>query len=256
MLDKRIIQAGLMIQLLDELTGLPIWDSKEEPEIRLSPGGPPIRKAGGYYLFLAPIDAAAVLIIKRTGYKTMELSVESYVNSPEVWKVYLKPDENYPLSTGIYGIYGRMKPHAQLIVTYQQRWKLRCLQGDYKAGEKEISLYTKSSKSMEDTDYQIREKTDEFRQEFLQLAGKEAEGIYRLERPLRNCYHKSQAELWPLVRIEADARGMFCCYWKREQGDKCILPCEIWTVEGECLQEIEIPAGRRMNLSVGGEVAE
>lgn len=50
------------------------------------------------------------------------------------------------------------------------------------------------------------------------------------------------------IEVITDESGEFVYYWKRWAGRKQYPICKIWNVEGECLQQIDLQPGKRIEI--------
>ena len=245
-MDRIQMRAALVIQVLDAVTGRTVEESGCRPEINITSGKPPFYKGDGYYLFLQPPEPEAVVTIQAYGYGSFRRKAAELAVSKGICKVYMQPDSQYPLSTGIYGLQGMAEPGSTLLLVCREpAWQGR-LTEDYEAGAEVIAFSTKRKEDM-GMEFRIQEQEQE---DFFKLAeGMDTgQGPYRLAVPLSHSYQKGKALLFPVKRISVNASGEFVCYLPREKGSRAVMSCELWKQDGKEWKELELQAGARLSI--------
>lgn len=235
-----------VFQVLDAITGRPLEESGARVECSVTRGTPPVYKGAGWYLFLHPTDPAGVLIIRAYGYRTFRGTLEDFVFSEDIHKIYMQPDDQYPLSNDMYGIQGTAEPESTLFLICQESAPRSRLAGDYEAGAETVLLSVKSRVDNGKMDFRIQEGEQT---EFMSVLnfGKGGKEEYSLAAPLSHSYHQDTAVLVPAKRILVDASGVFACYWMRNRGSRAACICELWNENGTKWKKLELQAGIRLS---------
>ena len=245
-MDRIQMRAALVIQVLDAVTGRTVEESGCRPEISITSGKPRFYKGDGYNLFLQPPEPESVVTIQAYGYGSFRRKAEELAASNGICKVYMQPDSQYSLSTGIYGLQGMAEPGSTLLLVCREpAWQGR-LTEDYEAGAEVIAFFTKRKEDM-GMEFRIQEQEQE---DFFQLAeGMDTgQGPYRLAVPLSHSYQKGKAVLFLVKRISVNASGEFVCYLPREKGSRAVMSCELWKQDGKEGKELELQAGARLSI--------
>ena len=240
------IRAELVVQILDELTGQPVISGGKQVKLQTEQGKLPLEKGNGYYVFLHPVELRTLFRIEVWGYRTQEVRLEEQDVVQGIWRIYMEPDKQYPISKGCYSLFGKGKPGEERILICHPDGSLG-LRSDYTAGEEMVSLYIRTGTVLIEKNFQIREQEQ---MEFLSLSKAEEKDSceYRLTQPLQESYHVRQAAFYPVKRVTVDEQGEFFCYWHRSKEGKPTRFCEIWTPEGQKLETLELEAGKRVRL--------
>ena len=244
-MSKSIIRAGLIVQLIDALTGNPISVEGRKVRLILEKARVPLEKGNGYYVFLHPIQPGVRLFVSAYGYKEQELRLSNDSLSEEIMKIYLEPGKQYPISGSCFCLFGKAKPGTELILIRHPDGSMG-LREDYKAGESGMFLFSRSGKIPMKVRFQIREQEHK---EFLSFQEPgNVSGQYRLEVPLKGDYHARKAGFYLVKQVVTDEQGEFFCYWHRDKEEKRVLTCEVWTSEDEKTAVFELEAGKRIKL--------
>lgn len=240
------IRAELVMQILDSLTGQSLMIGKQKIRIQSGNGNLPLEKGNGYYVFLHPVELGTSFTIEALGYRTKKVKLEETDMVQGIWRIYMEPDKQYPISKGCYSLFGKGEPGEERILICPPDGSLG-LRADYTAGEEMISLYVRTGTVLMEKSFQIREQEQVEFLSFSKAEGKDSYE-YRLDLPLQKSYHVRQAAFYPVRRVTADEQGEFFCYWQRSKEGKSIRFCEIWTPEGKKLETLELEAGKQVRL--------
>lgn len=240
------IRAELVVQILDELTGQPVISGGKQVKIQTEHGNLPLEKGNGYYVFLRPVELGTLFHIEVWGYQTQEVRLKEQDMVQGIWRIYMEPGKQYPMSKRCYSLFGKGEPGEERILICPPDGSLG-LRADYTAGEEMISLYVRTGTVLMEKSFQIREQEQVEFLSFSKAEGKDSYE-YRLDLPLQKSYHVRQAAFYPVRRVTADEQGEFFCYWHRSKEGKPTRFCEIWTPEGQKLETLELEAGKRVRL--------
>lgn len=245
-MDRIQMQVVLVIQVLDAVTGQTIEESGGKPEISITSGKSPFYKGDGYYLFLQPLEPEAEVTIRAYGYGNVQGKVADLTVKEGICKIYMQPDDRYPLSTGIYGLQGVAEPGSTLLLSCREpAWQGR-LTEDYEAGAEMIVFSTRRQENME-MEFRIQGQEQE---ELFKIAESmdTGQGQYRLAVPLSHSYQKGMTVLFPVKRIPVSASGEFVCYLPRKKGSRPVMSCELWKQNGTEWKKLELQAGTRLSI--------
>lgn len=236
------LKAGLAVVLYDDFTGMPIQN--QVVFMTSSQGIKPIRKDGGFYVFLNCSDKVMDICVKSPIYRTRHIHVdlENGKKCPVI-KVWLLPGSAYPMPFGTTFLEGRAKPNCLIQAACCSPDGALKLLYDYDGGEI-ISLYQSQHVDLEGRTLYLQDKT-KTASAYITVTTciNEPEGLYRLHTPLKIPFLKVETDLYPVYSGVSDQDGFYRILMQKVPMNGCEGICRINTENGEERRKITIQYG-------------
>ena len=203
------IGVSVAVQVIDDFINRPMEDSLISIEIEGARR--PIRKKGGYYVFVNLSMNQAKLSIRTKQFQYYEETIDLTKLNPlePVVKVRLKPNKCYTLPRGTTCVEGTAKPGSKIMAWCPEMTGYLKLMQDYgEPKDKMIRVFNPSQTDIEEKSFLIKEDT-KMELFFIQRIIDAKEEIYLMRECLKNSYSKMPSRIYPVILLETDGEGRF-----------------------------------------------
>ena len=203
------ITVSLAVQVIDDFINRPMEENLLS--IGIEGAKKPIRKKGGYYIFVNLQMDKAKLSIRSAQFQDYEEMIDLTQLNPlePVVKVRLKPNKFYSMPRGTTCVEGVTKPGCKIMAWCPEMTGYLKLMQDYgKSKDRIIQIFNPSQTDIEEKSFLIKEdtKSEVF---FIQRVIDNKEETYLLKKSLNESYGKIAAKIYPVLLLETDAEGKF-----------------------------------------------
>lgn len=211
------IKVSCVLQFLDDYTEQVITD----PVLYMEDenGRKPLRKEGGYYVFLEKGLPVKTVTVTSPFYDRETIRIGE--TDKEVWKVRLRPGKNYPVSSGMICMEGKAPARSCVGVVLTGMESAFRLLYDY-VPEKEadyLEIYHSQGGDLTGMEFLIMERGKKKREFFSVAEYKKETGTCRLTKPLSGSYKKAGSLLYPFY------------YTRSAEDGHYFLPVRAWLTE-------------------------
>lgn len=212
MIEKKIIQVSLVVQLIDEFTDQVVRG--QGVQLHIEGAAKPIRKEDGSYVFTNIKEDKVLLQLSSPIYQEEKLPLELSSGEVTMIQLRIKPNRNYSFPAGTTIIEGEAE-RGSLVIYYQTEGKecFKLLFDATKQGKNmpdALSIYNPDDKNLDGRMFVIVNEGDK-KEELIQIQEESSEHPqeYLLKKALQHEFKKLGTKLFPVSSTRADDKGRF-----------------------------------------------
>ena len=231
---RMLMRVSAAVQLIDDLTGLPITGSNAR--VWIDSHKPPIKKSGGINIFTDLAEGEYTLIAEGGQYARTEVVCRVNAKDCTNMTIRLLPSRLYPVPSDTVRIEGRALPGSLVRIWNSDKANALKLLSDASKGSSVIGIYINSD--INPVSKLLRIVSADDKAEYIRVSGIENKerSEYKLAGELTEDHPKMGAAVIQVCECRADSSGEFMLLIKKTTGDKLI--CEATDPDtGEDIQQ-------------------
>lgn len=244
--DQFHVRMTLAVLLIDDFTNRVITD--RQSWVQIDGEGTPLRKQGGYHVFLNLKSKRPVVKVKSFQYQPQEVPVELSQLNPlqPLVTIRMQPSSRYRFLQGTTLIEGCAEAGSTVRVECSDIMGYYHITRDYKKESPEISLFNSGTSDFVGRWFCARMKRvkDDFK---LMGHGVDESNLYQLSEPLTHDYTKGEARVYPILYLRADEDGKFfgaIPFFEKEHP-----ACAIRSIDGVFERKLELEYGKLNHIT-------
>ncbi len=244
-----LMRVSATVQLIDDLTGLPVKGSNAR--VWIEGQRPPIKKNDGIFIFTDLSEGEHTLNAEGGQYAAAQVACTVDAKTCPNITLRLLPNKLYPVPFDAVRIEGRAIPGSVVRICSADRSNSLKLLSDAEKGSSVIGIYINSDINISGKLLKII--SDEDKCEYIRVSGIENKerSEYRLEGELAQSHPKMGTSVMQISECRADSNGDFMLMIKNGSSDKMI--CEFDDPEKNTITQKTIDIGDNKYIRITSE---